>query len=317
MLSAGIHRIDADTYHADNLRDAPTLSSTLARTILDRSPLHAWVAHPRLNPEWLPTERKTFDIGRAAHRAVLGVGADFAVYPPEVLASNGAASTKAAKEWETDARADGLTPIKAAEEDAIMAMADAVERHLRAMRISFDPSRSELTALAEVDGVWCRAMVDNAPSDPRLPLYDLKTTTDASPEACVRAVAAYGYDVQARFYLDAWEAATGERRRMRFVFVEKEPPHAVGVVELHDSETDEADWMLDAGAKCREARRIWSECLTANQWPGYPARVAIVGAPGWYRNAWAARETGLPVTKAPTAETIARATAWQSPEVTE
>jgi hypothetical protein len=245
---------------------------------------------------------------------VLGAGSDFAVYPPEVLASNGAASTKAAKEWEADAREAGLTPIKAEDEQAIIDMADAVSLHLRAMRITFDPSRSEISALAEVDGVWCRAMIDNAPTDPRLPLYDFKTTTDASPDACVRAVAGYGYDVQARFYLDAWEAATGERRRFRFVFVEKEPPYGVGVVELHDAPDDEADWMLDAGSKCREARRIWSECLVADEWPGYPARVAVIGAPSWHRQKWANRSVGEPVIpKKPKPATVASATAWQAP----
>lgn len=312
-LPAGVHRLDAETYHGDELRDVPTLSSTLARLMLTRSPLHVWTAHPRLNPAWEPTERKTFDIGRAAHRVVLGAGSDFAVYPPEVLASNGAASTKAAKDWEAEVRASGLTPIKAEDEQRILAMADAVRAHLAAMRITFDPAHSELTALGEVDGVWCRAMVDNAPLDKRLPLYDFKTTMDASPEACVRAVAGYGYDVQARFYLDVWEAATGERRRMRFVFVEKDPPHGVSVVELHDDESAESDWMLDAGAKCREARRMWAECLASGQWPGYPTRVAVIGAPGWHRQAWANREPGLPVATKPGTETLARATAWQAP----
>lgn len=313
MIPAGIYRIDATAYHADQFRDVPTLSSSLARVVINQSPLHVWTAHPRLNPDWQRTDSDVFDIGRAAHRVVLGVGNDYAVYPPDVLASNGAASTKAAREWEAETRAAGLTPLKAEQEHAVLAMAEAVQRHLRAMRIAFDPARSELTALGEVDGVWCRAMIDNAPTDPRLPLYDFKTTTDASPEACARAVANYGYDVQARFYLDAWEAATGERRRFRFVFVERTAPYAVSVVELHDDPSSESDWMAAAKSKCREARRIWAECLAANEWPGYPPRVAIIGAPGWYGQAWDRREHGQPVTSKPSKEATARAAEWQAP----
>lgn len=164
--------------------------------------------------------------------------------------------------------------------------------------------------MAEMDGVWCRAMVDNAPVGRRY-LVDLKTTTDASPDACIRAVMNYSLDVQAAHYLDTWEAATGERRVMRFVFVEKAAPYEVAVIELHDAAEDEADWMLDARSKAREARRIWGECLAANVWPGYPAQIAVIGAPTFYRQKWADRSVGNPLISS---DTMRRATAWQSPK---
>jgi hypothetical protein len=330
-LAPGVYPdIPADQYHADALQPEITLSSTLARLIIDRSPRHGWTAHPRLNPAHEPDNRKTFDIGRAAHRAVLGKGGAYVAYPPEVLASNGAASTKEAKAWADAVRRDGGTPLKADEVDQIGAIADSVRDRLTRMGITFDPSRSELTALAEVDGVWCRAMVDNAPTDPRLPLYDFKTTTDASPEGAVKAVVNYGYDVQAAFYLDAWRAATGENRRFRFVLVEKEAPFEVAVVELYDHDAmvaagkvnpDDADsmasdWMAHARSKAREARRIWGECIAAGQWPGYPARVAMIGQPGWHGAKWDAREIGMPVIQKPkpSAEVLRAAMAAQAPE---
>lgn len=313
-LAPGVHVIDAATYHADALRPEVTLSSTVARLILDRSPLHAWTAHPRLNPDHEPVERKTFDIGRAAHRAVLGRGGDYVAYPPDMLASNGAASTKEAKAWADEQRAAGRTPLKADDVDAVGTMADATRRALAAMGIALDPARSELTALAEVGGVWCRAMVDNAPTGKPW-LVDFKTTEDASPDAVIRAVTGYGYDVQAAHYLDVWQAATGERRKMRFVFVEKAPPYGVSVVELHDDEASEADWMLTARSKAAEARRIWSECLREGRWPGYPPQVAIVGAPGWHNQRWADREVGRPVFQTkPSAAALKAATAAQAPE---
>lgn len=310
-LPAGVYDIDALRYHADLLRPEVTLSSTLARLVLNRSPLHAWTAHPRLNPDWESSDRKTFDIGRAAHRAVLGKGGAYLAYPSEVLDKNGNATTGAAKEWAAQVRADGGTPLKADEVDQIGQMADAVRRRLAAMKIVFDPARSELSAVAPVDGVWCRAMLDNAPTDPRLPLYDLKSTEDASPEAVIRSVVNYGYQVQSAFYLDAWKAATGEDRRFRFVFVEKAPPYEVAVVELHDDPNSDADWMLTARSMAGEARRIWGECLTTKIWPGYPAKVAVLGAPPWYEAKWANRPRDE-VTKH-TPETIARAAAWQQP----
>ncbi len=326
-LGPGVHDIPAEVYHADPC-EQPSLSSTVARLLINRSPLHAWTAHPRLNPAHESNDSATFDIGRAAHRAVLGKGGDYVAYPASVLSKNGAASTDAAKDWAAEQRAAGRTPLKADDVDLVGQVANSVNRHLASMGIRFDRARSELTAIAELDGICCRVMVDNAPSDPRLPLYDLKTTTDASPEGAVKAVTGYGYDVQAAFYLDAWRAATGEARRMRFVLVEKTPPYAVAVVELYDHEAMVAagkttsgneqslasDWMIHARSKAAEARRIWGECLAANQWPGYPAQVAVIGQPGWHGAKWEGREIGQPVIKKPSGDTLLRAAQFQSPE---
>lgn len=312
MLDAGIHIIPDADYHGDPA-PVPSLSSTLARLILAKSPLHAWTAHPRLNPAWEPVEKKTFDIGRAAHRAVLGRGGDYVAYPAEYLASNGAASTKEAKAWAEEQRAAGRTPLKADEVDLVGSMADAVQRQLAAMGIRLDPARSEVAALAEIDGVWCRAMIDNAPLDPRQPLYDLKSTTDASPEALAKTVATYGYDVQAAHYLTVWKAATGEDRKFRIVFVEKEAPYGVSVAELYRKPGDEADWFDHADALARDARRIWGECLTSGHWPCYPARVAVIGAPGWHLTKMEDRAERAIAPK-PTSETLARVQAWQAPE---
>ncbi len=311
-IGPGVHALAADVYHADPCPE-PSLSSTLARKLLSQSPRHAWTHSPRLNPEWEPTDSKTFDIGRAAHRAVLGRGGDYVAYPVEMLASNGAASTKEAKAWAEDQRAAGRTPLKAEEVDKIGAIADAVNAKLSAMRISLDPDRSELAAVAQIDGVWCRAMIDNAPTDPRLPLYDLKTCEDASTDAVIRSICNYGYDIQAAHYLDVWKAATGEDRRFRFVFVEKSPPHEVAVVELHRKPGDEADWFDHAFSEIRSARRIWGECLAIGHWPGYPARVAVVGMPSWHSAKMEARVASRPLQDNVNADTIAMAAKWQAP----
>jgi hypothetical protein len=311
-LGPGVHRIAPDEYHRDQLCPTPSLSSTLARLVLNRSPRHAWVASPRLNPDWLPTDSANFDIGRAAHRAVLGAGADFVAIPYDLLSDDGGVRSKAAKDWVADARAEGLTPLKPEVVDQIGDMTDAVRTHLAACGIKLDPARSELTALAQIEGVACRAMVDNAALDPRLPIYDLKSTTDASPEAVVRSVASFGYDQQLAFYRAVWEAATGERRKVRLVMVEKEPPYACSVVELYDKPGDEADWFDHAMAANREAIRIWGECIATGNWPAYPTRVAVIGAPGWHTGRMESRIERAAVPK-PTNETLARASAWQAP----
>jgi len=310
-LATGIHfDVPEARYHADQLAADPTLSSSIAKLML-RSPLHAWTAHPRLNPDHEPVEKNVFDIGRAAHRAVLGRGGDYVAIPDDMLASNGAASTKAARDFIGQARADGLTPLKAWEVDQIGAIRDAVTARLAAMNISLDPARSEVTAIGEVDGVMCRARFDNLPDKGGV-IYDLKTCEDASADAVIRAVDRYGYDVQAAHYAATLEAATGQRRRMRFVFVEKEPPYEVAVVELHDDPAADSDWMLAARSKASEARRLWAKCLQSGEWPGYPRAVQIIGARGWEQARWEQKMSDR--SDRPSAEAIRAAYQAQAPE---
>ncbi|WP_313349113.1 PD-(D/E)XK nuclease-like domain-containing protein [Paracoccus sp. (in: a-proteobacteria)] len=307
-LGPGVHDISAEIYHSDPCQ-VPSMSSTLARLMLGRSPRHAWTAHPRLNPDFQSVDKKTFDIGRAAHRAVLGKGGDFVAYPEHVLAKNGAASTTAAKEWAEEIRARGMTPVKSDEYEVVNDMAAEIMARLAFMGIAFPPARSELTVIAEIDGVMCRAMIDHAPEDPRQPLWDLKTTTDASPDAVMRAIMAYGYDIQAAHYCEVWKAATGEDRTFRFVFVEKEAPNECCVVQLG------GDTMLMGRKRTARARDMWRHCVTTGQWPGYPAEIVQLELPEFYQARWLERETfEAEVKNATGRDVLASAYMWQAPE---
>ncbi|MZR14250.1 hypothetical protein GQE99_14600 [Maritimibacter sp. DP07] len=283
-LPAGVHDIPGDRYHADPC-EKPSLSSTLAKTLLAKSPRHAWTESPRLNPDWEPTEKKTFDIGRAAHRAVLGKGGDYVAIPDHLLATNGAASTKAAKEFIDDARAAGLVPLKSEEVEAIETMRDVAALRLAENRIDFDPDRSELSALSEIDGVHCRAMLDHVPLAASDPIYDFKTCESAALDACERAILNYGYDVQAEHYRQVWKAATGEDRVFRFVFQEKTAPFEISVVEVGP------DTLSLACKKIARAREIWRLCLREDRWPGYPAGVHRIELPEWHHARWLERES--------------------------
>src|SRR5215472_13975214 len=65
--------INAETYFSDPII-RPSLTQSLCKILLERSPLHAWYAHPRLNPDYAPDDDTKFDIGNLAHTLLLGKG---------------------------------------------------------------------------------------------------------------------------------------------------------------------------------------------------------------------------------------------------
>ena len=130
-------------------------------------------------------------------------------------------------------------------------------------------------------------MVDNAPFDPAAPLRDLKTTTDAHPQACQKAIVNFGYDIQQPHYTETWHAASGEERERDFLFhfQEKEAPFLMTTVRLDEE-------ALEIGRrKARRAREIWAWCLAHDQWPGYPVGIHTVGMPNWAAERWFERES--------------------------
>lgn len=162
----------------------------------------------------------------------------------------------------------------------IHAMRDAVMAHPAANALlTRTPGRAEQSIywIDTITGTLCRCRPDWMRDD-HLPI-DLKTTEDASPEGFARSIAKFRYEVQAAFYLDGIEAATGKRpKNFVFIAVEKKPPYAVGVYVL-DAETLEIGLGL-----YREDLATYTECAKANKWPGYGDKIQTINLPGWYAN---------------------------------
>lgn len=249
-----------EVYHS-----RPELSSTGARRILD-SParFRYWQDHQE-------PQKDAYDVGHAVHEKVLGVGLRAIAIPEDLLASNGAASTKAAKEWIETTRAEGRVPLKRAAVAEIDAIAEAVLGHADARTILERITGREVSIIADVD---------NVPSRARFDIYngteagDLKTARDASPGGFNRAVGQHGYCVQERWYRDVHEAETGAPlESFSFIVVETAPPYLVGVYEL--------DFMWDMIAKkaTERARELYRACTDTDTWPGYGA--ASLTPPTW------------------------------------
>lgn len=259
-------------YHA-----RPELSSTEARLLLDSPAKYRW---KKDNPPLVAPSKK-FDVGSAVHAKVLGVGYEVAVIPDEVLASNGAASTSAARAFIADAREQGLVPLKQADMAPIVGMAEAVLAHPTARALLSQPGASEVSVFGTdpVTGVECRTRFDFLPdpSETRLVAVDLKTTVDASKRGFENSAARYEYPVQRAWYLDAlsWVADVRDPE-MLFVVVEKEPPYLVGVYQVPSV------WAEKGHTAAAHARNLFKTCTESGVWPGLPEQVVLLDEPTWH-----------------------------------
>lgn len=273
-LAPGLHYdVPEDVYNADRLCAVPTLSRSIAQRLLTRSPAHAWHAHPRLNPRFEPApSTDAFDVGKAVHSRVL-LGRDIV----EVIDAPDWRTT-AARAARDAARAAGKIPLLPAQAQIVADMVDEFRAYLaldagRLFRASMSP---EVTAIYEDAGVMCRARFDLLPDDLTAPIIDYKTTCNAAPDAFMRAIWTYGYDLQAAWYSRALKVLRG-RAPAGFIFVaqEKEPPYAVTAHQLAPAAYEWAE------ARCDEALSIWRQCLATNMWPSYPPHVHEVPPPPW------------------------------------
>lgn len=218
-----------------------------------------------------------FDLGRAVHARVLGVGAQAVAYPSDVLAANGAASTNAARDWANSMRAEGKIPMKAADLRQIEGMAEAVLRHSTARALFELPGAREVTVIGEVDGVPTRARFDALTDETRNGRFGIDLKTASKPvdvESFSREVVNFGYHVQAEWYRDTARADIGDVQFV-FVAVETAAPYLVAVHRL-DIMFEDMGRMLG-----KVARRTWAQCMESDEWPGYPDDVQTISPPVW------------------------------------
>lgn len=225
-----------------------------------------------------------FDVGHAAHNAVLGVG-------PELVVVDAADwRTNAAKEARELARASGKVPVLSATASKVADMARALRAHPIASRLLHPRSGEPEVSLFwrdEQHGVDRRGRVDwlrTPDADGRLILADYKTTTDASPDAIARSLWSYGYDMQAAWYRDLVVGlGLAKSAPFLFVFQEVAAPYLVHVVE------PAPDDLMRGEDKNRRALQLFADCTERDVWPGYnDTGITTVTAP-----AWAARQFEL------------------------
>lgn len=288
-LAPGFYpKIGAAQYHADELCDVPTLSSSIAKTLLSKTPRHAKLAHPRLRSSRAADDDERFDLGSVAHELILGKGGSFDVHDFADW------RTKAAKEARATSRAAGRTPV----------LAEQMER-AEAMMVAFWDAAGETTGFPKLDevgntevvGIWkdvggpmCRMMLDWWPEPATV--LDIKTTDVSLSDASLgRLIENLSYDLSASFYLRGLahlSPDTAGRVRWVWVFIEASQPHEVRIVEATNEQIGRGH------RKAALAIAKWQQCMESGKWPGYAREIVKIEAPGWAETAWDAREADDP-----------------------
>jgi len=271
-MTPGIYTLTAEQYHAD---PAPTasLSSSVASILLDQSPLHAWLAHPRLNHSYVREDANSrFDLGSAAHMMLLERREDKIV---RVQADDW--RTKAAKEARDAAQANGQYAVLERQFADIVAMCAAAQDYMLTTELgdllaTGDPER---TLLWQEGNLWYRARPDMMSKDRRI-ILDYKSTASAAPDFIAKQLDRMGYDLQSEFYTRGLAAVTGrEDTVLVFLFQEITPPYACSLIALSNA------YRAVGQAKVARAMEIWHTCVKTNNWPGYTNQILYCEPRPW------------------------------------
>lgn len=261
--------LPADVYHGDPC-PTPALSNGIIKPLLQQSPYHAWLEHPRLNPAHARDDDSKYDLGTAAH-AMLLEGAD-RCEPID------------AEDWRTkDARAlrdlawaEGKTPLLRATYNAAQVMAMRARAFLERTEFAGILARGkpeQSMFWQDYRGIWVKGRCDWL-TDARDVILDYKSTA-LPPARWKRTMTDNGYDTQSVLYPRGLSMLGHPGARFVFLVQETSEPYACWLVESSES-------MLElANMKIARAQRLWADCLERNHWPSYPFTVQPAQAPGY------------------------------------
>lgn len=267
-VQIGVWGFHVDIPEEDYHRDPTSLSHSGAKTLLKAPALFRY-------EQQHPVFKRAFEFGKAAHGKVLGVGAEIRTIPADLLASNGAASTKEAKAFMAKAEAEGAVALKAAEVQQIDDMAtELASHHLAAELLSEGEAEVSAYAVDEATGVMRRCRFDwLGPTT----LTDYKTADSSDPAVFRKRAAEFGYHMQHGWYLDLARDLGHPAEAFAFIVQMKAPPYLVSVVELIPRAVDRG---RELNAR---ALQLYADCVKTDTWPGYlsDTEFASVDLPDW------------------------------------
>ena len=267
-MEYGIYKAISDEKYHNNLDDENTIwfSSHLASTLYSQTPYHAWMNHPKLNPNYKPINKKEFDIGTAAHELMLKKDDNkICVLEYDNFRTN---DSKYDKKISYE---NGIIPILREDYEKINQMVDTGKEFIELSPIAgiFNNGNPEVTILGNAFGADFKSRLDWLTSDMSI-IFDYKTSKSANPKKFARDIFNFGYDIQAAAYKEISKCNT------YIWFVQEiEYPYLCSIIVL-DSVTQEI-----GRNKLKIACKKWLECLRTKKWPAYGNNIHEIEPKPW------------------------------------
>jgi len=260
----------SENYHKDVKR-----ISKSGLDLIDKTPLDYWFKY--LNPD-RPVFKETpaLIIGKAFHSATT---------EPEKYYSEFAVMgefdrrTTAGKQGYADfvAANQGKTYLTIEQHETASKMAEAVRRH-PLVSVLLEEGEAEKTFEWENQetGAKCKCRPDWITKQYGGYILDFKSTEDARPDQFARSCINYRYDVQAPFYEEGVNAATGmDIKKFLFIAVEKTAPYKIGIYDVPQ------DIKLLGQSKYLRNLDTYVDCVLSNEWPGLSEEPQQLTFPQW------------------------------------
>lgn len=264
----GLYNLSDANYFSDPA-PKPSLTQSLAKILLERSPRHMWYAHPRLNPQWLDAREVKYDLGTVAHALLFGPGKPISIIDAPDW------RTKKAREDREQAITDGKQPVLVGVYERAKEMADAFTADVDLPPLA---GGAEICAISKDSDVWLRTKIDWINKDYLLVL-DYKTTSQQLRHDQIGAYAwQRGWHIQAAMHtriLDKLQPLDRGRRQHYFALQETYKPYACYMCQIAES-------MMEMGRiQIWHAMQIFRTCLRTNEWPGPSKDTLYIEAPSW------------------------------------
>lgn len=193
------------------------------------------------DPLWQQGSSKGLRIGSLVDSIIEGTANQrYAIIPPEHLTKSGAQSTgKAAREWESEMTASGLSVITREEMGMGEMLATQVLSAPLAKKLIDGAAKQSTGRVLHPTGVPIQSRADMY--KPGEYIVDLKTTADANLDRWYWTCLKWGYFIQAGLYREVYHAFDESETRLPFyhIVVQTVFPYAVRVYELDPLHIDE------------------------------------------------------------------------------
>lgn len=266
----GVYNMTLAHYHTDCC-DGPSVSSSDLRTLILKSPAHAW-DKSAMNPERTEddpdaAEAKHFRLGRAGHLLLLEpekFKAAISIRPSQFDSWR----SKDAKTWRAVEQRRGKTVLDSTEYENVVGVANALRGHAVHRDGILDGNiEASIIFRDRKTGLWVKSRPDAIPASANM-LVDLKIVTDARGRPIRNATLYdFGYDMQLALAGIAMERVLGRTiEDYTLVFCENKRPYGIRVAPISPTA------IYYARLKLRKALDTFATLLRAKQrWPSFEA----------------------------------------------